>query len=316
MANNRLKGISLRTLNDLNLGLWLGEIRSEKTIGYTFYLGTPLTRVALDSARTLDLIIAGSTFCEEQLHSEGITQTNTIIQGINPRIFNPCCNSKSLLKDRFVIFSGGKFEFRKGQDIVMRAFKIFSDKHPDALLVNSWFNLWEFSLNTMAASDLIDFKFNAESYMTSMNTLFHINGIDPGRVITLPIKPPPLLANIFKNTDIGLFPNRCEGGTNLMLMEYMACGKPVIAASRTGHADIIRNDNAFNLVNCGRVAGGSPGFAGWVEPDIDEIVSALERAYDDTDLCRQKGKAAGEFLSGLTWEKAALKFYKAAEGFI
>lgn len=314
-----VKGVAIRTLNDFDLSLWLGNIQTEKTIGYTFYYGVPLSKEKCDSARKLELIVAGSSFCEEQLNKAGIEKTKTIIQGINPQIFNPANSGKSLFRDRFVIFSGGKFEFRKGNDIVIRAFKIFSDRHPDALLVNSWFNLWEFSLNTMAASTVINFAFDPKNYINSMINLYKMNGLSPDKVITLPIKSSFQLAHVYKNTDVGLFPNRCEGGTNLMLMEYMACGKPVIASAQTGHSDIISKDNAFPIETYtpAKIKNGNPlEYEGWIEPDIDEIVHLLERAYDHPEECKQKGEVAGHFLSGLTWEKAARKFYETAMEFI
>ena len=318
-TQNLLKGVSLRTLNDLDLSIWLGDIRSEITIGYTFYLGSPLTELQKASAKNLNIIIAGSSFSEVQLNNAGIENTRTIIQGINPQLFNPSSNLKSLFNDRFVIFSGGKFEFRKGQDIVLRAFKIFSDRHSDAILVNSWVNQWDFSLNTMFASCLIDFCFDSKDYVGSMNRLYQLNGIDPEKVITLSIKPSHLLSYIFKNSDIGLFPNRCEGGTNLMLMEYMACGKPVIATSKTGHSDIVREENSFSLKNYGPVStrgDHSSEYPGWVEPDIEEILDHLETAYNDPDLCKKKGEAAGESLSELTWQKSALEFYQTTREFL
>jgi len=117
---------------------------------------------------------------------------------------------------------------------------------------------------------------------------------------------------------VGLFPNRCEGGTNLILMEYMACGKPAIATIRTGHADIVNPDNAFAIEKDSSVNprhGNLSGYHGWVEPDIDEIVAHLETAYNDKEACRQKGRAAGEFLKNITWKKAALEFYEAARQF-
>ena len=317
-SNRLIKGVSIRMLNDFDLSLWLADIRSERIIGYTFYCGSHLSQPQLDMANAYDIIIAGSSFCETQLNRTGITSTKTIIQGINPQIFNPSNAPKALLKDRFVIFSGGKFELRKGQDIVLRAFKIFSDKHTDAILVNSWVNMWEFSLNTMANSAVIEFAFNMNDYMASMNHLYTMNGIDPKKVITLPIKLPYQMAYIFKNTNVGLFPNRCEGGTNLMLMEYMACGKPVIATSKTGHSDVIESERAFDLTNYIPLALRTQDhteYQGWVEPDIDEIVAYLELAYDDPGLCEQKGKASGRYLSGLTWQKAASDFYKIAKGY-
>jgi len=316
---NLVKGVSLRTLNDFDLSLWLGDIRSERTIGYTFYLGSPLPAQCLAKAKTLDLIVAGSSFCERQLNCRGIDRTKTIVQGINPQIFNPVGSSKTLLEERFVIFSGGKFEFRKGQDIVLRAFKVFSDRHPDALLVNAWYNFWEFSLDTMAASTLIDYQFDSKNYAGSMKNLYHRNGIDEKKVITLPMVSSFQLPSVFKNSDVGLFPNRCEGGTNLMLMEYMACGKPVIASAQTGHADIVRDHNAFPIKNYRvvKTRRGDPNeYADWVEPDVEEVLHHLETAYDHPDLCRQKGEAAGRFLGKLTWKTAAEAFHQTVMEFM
>jgi glycosyltransferase involved in cell wall biosynthesis len=316
---NRLRGVSIRTLNDFNLSLWLDEIRSEKVIGYTFYIGPRPTTSAIHSAGKFDLIVAGSSFCEQQLKDAGLMNTKTIIQGINPQIFNPINPSKSLFRERFVIFSGGKLEFRKGQDIVLKAFKIFSEKHSDALLINSWSNLWEFSLNTMSASNLIDFRFDISDYSASMKNLYRMNGIDPEKVITLPIKPAFQLAYVLKNTDVGLFPNRCEGGTNLMLMEYMASGKPAIATSKTGHSDIVTDKTSFAIKNYTPVhsrSGPADDYQGWVEPDMDEIIHYLETAYSDTELRTRKGEEAGSFLSGLTWKKAATEFHDTAKEFM
>ena len=98
-----VKGVAIRTLNDFDLGLWLGNIQTEKTIGYTFYYGSPLSQEQYDSAKRLEFVIAGSSFCEEQLNKAGIEKTKTIIQGINPQIFNPMNSEKSLFRDRFVV---------------------------------------------------------------------------------------------------------------------------------------------------------------------------------------------------------------------
>jgi hypothetical protein len=40
-----------------------------------------------------------------------------------------------------VVFSGGKLEHRKGQDLVIRAFVRFVQRHPDAVLVTAWGSL-------------------------------------------------------------------------------------------------------------------------------------------------------------------------------
>jgi len=46
------------------------------------------------------------------------------------------------LEDRFLIFSGGKLEFRKGQDIVLKEVSRFRKRHPETLLIALWGSLW------------------------------------------------------------------------------------------------------------------------------------------------------------------------------
>ena len=41
------------------------------------------------------------------------------------------------------------------------------------------------------------------------------------------------------SSDTALFPNRCESGTNLVAMEAMAAGIPVILSNNSGHLDLI-----------------------------------------------------------------------------
>ncbi len=68
----------------------------------------------------------------------------------------PAWRDRDFLAGRFVVFSGGKFELRKGQDVV-RAYKVLQDHHPDLVLVNAWFNPWPDVFGTMRTSLLIRF---------------------------------------------------------------------------------------------------------------------------------------------------------------
>ena len=95
----------------------------------------------------------------------------------------------------------------------------------------------------MRASPHLRWPAMTGKYGEAMTRLLAENGLDVSRVITLGPRPNALLARIYRNTDVGLFPNRCEGGTNLVLMEYMACGKPVVAVDATGHRDVVREEH-------------------------------------------------------------------------
>ena len=48
------------------------------------------------------------------------------------------------------------------------------------------------------------------------------------------------MASLLKQADIAVFPNRCEGGTNLVAMEAIACGIPTVLSANSGHLDLMR----------------------------------------------------------------------------
>lgn len=288
------------------------NLKGTVNVGYTFFEDNILPEAYIENGRKyFDVIVTGSAWCEEVLRGYGLKNVTTIIQGIDPTIFNPLYPEKEYFRDRFVVFSGGKFELRKGQDIVIKAFKHLQDRYKDVMIVNSWFNHWPESLNTMRASPHITFNATSNDYATVINQTFADNGVDLNRVITLPPYPNIMMQRIYKNSDVGLFPNRCEGGTNLVLMEYMACGKPVIASYNTGHKDVLTEKNSIRIEKSISltIANNNTDIATWEEPNLDETIEKLEWAYNNRTELRQTGKQAGEDLSKMTWQKTAQQFY-------
>lgn len=282
----------------------LFPIRGTKNYGYTFF-EYELSDSALKNASNYDIIFTGSTWNKEKLAERGIFNTEVLIQGIDPVLFYEGEKLKS--NDLFVIFSGGKFELRKGQDLVLKAFKILSEKYPDMILINAWYNMWPETVKSMYHSKHIKFEYTGETWKNFMVNLCRVNDIDGNRVFTLPITPNEKLRDVYLNSDIGLFPNRCEGGTNLVLMEYMACGKPVIASYTSGHKDVLDENNSFRIMKMNeyKISDGSKLLADWQEPEIDEIVSQLEYAYHHRDEIKAVGKRGAATMRNFTWTKSA-----------
>ncbi len=200
---------------------------------------------AVKNAVNYDIILGGSSWNETKLKEKGIKNTGVLIQGIDSELFYPVEKEKK--NDLFIIFSGGKFELRKGQDLVLKAIQILQQKFSDIILINAWYNMWPQTMQSMEVSRHIKYEHKGETWKNFMVNLCQINKIDGNKVFTLPITPNNKLRELYLNSDIGLFPNRCEGGTNLVLMEYMACGKPVIASFNSGHKDILTESNSLSL---------------------------------------------------------------------
>ncbi len=307
----------IQAIQGNNLLPWGPRIASRRRIGYTFFEDNVLSRESIrNGEENFDVVVAGSRWCEEILQDQGLRNTRTILQGVDPDIFHPRENGKQYFKDRFVVFSGGKLELRKGQDIVIRAFSHLARKYDDVFLVISWYNQWPASLQSMAASRHIHFESPNGDYQAFIRRLLESNGVPPEKVLSLPPKPNMMMPRIYQNTDIGLFPNRCEGGTNLVLMEYMACGKPVVASFASGHRDILTEENALPVFGMKKmnVRRNSTLTAVWDDPDLDETVEKLEWAYLNREKLGRIGAKAGEDLGRLTWAETARQFHQLARG--
>ncbi len=309
-----LEGVTLHCvsghdLRPMDSGQW-----DRINIGYCFFEHEIETlRHTRRAARVWDFIVAGSSWCEYQLRIGGVRQTATVLQGIDPANF-----SQLPFRDddgRFIVFSGGKFEYRKGQDLVIAAMKIFMERHRDAFLACSWGNQWPFSVATMARSPHITFRTSDDDCTTILQRTLSENGIPPERVYLAPLVDNTLIKQIYQQTDLGLFPNRCEGGNNMVMCEYMACGRTVIANDTTGHGDVITDRNALPLTSYQPLLittdNGAPS-AIWYENSIEEILFRLESAYQNRSFCHEKGAIAAEEMKQLAWSKAARRFHDIA----
>jgi glycosyltransferase involved in cell wall biosynthesis len=207
-----------------------------------------------------------------------------------------------LFAGRFTVFSGGKLEFRKGQDLVVRAFAIFAARHPDALLVTAWHSPFPGaaqSLNAESALEPIELLDGGPS-LDVIGWAVR-NGIPASQFLSIGQVPNGKMPRIYREMDIAVFPNRCEGATNLVAMECMACGVPVILAQNTGQADITAGDRCYVLARQTAVPG--PGRDGWGESDVEEIVAALEDAYADPAGRRARAERGAAFMRERSWAR-------------
>lgn len=311
---SNLPGPLLQALTDVNFDPLFPQARGAINLGYTFF-ESELTRLSVENAKNFDQVLAGSSWCRERMAEAGITNTGVLIQGVDPTVFHPIETEKA--PETFVIFSGGKFEYRKGQDLVLKATAILHQKYADLFLVTCWYNMWPQTMKNMSASRHIRFIHDQNrSWQDNMNQLYSVNGLDPSRVITLGLTPNAHLRRLYRQTDLGVFPNRCEGGTNLVLMEYMACAKPVIASFTSGHKDILTKENALlldtlseNIITDDR----KKRIARWEEPSLDELVEKIEFAYHHRKAIRNIGMRAGSDLKQYTWRDTAVTLLRFLE---
>ena len=251
---------------------------NRREIAVTFFENNPLPTEMLAALGKFTGVIAGSSWNANALRQMGLSRVHIVMQGVDTDLFRP--QDERVFRDRFVVFSGGKLEFRKGQDLVVRAFACFAKRHPEALLVACWRSPWEKRLACSINESSLCTELNLRDEPgRSIRAWLEANGIARSQYICLGAVPNRLMPEVYREADVALFPNRCEGGTNLVAMEAMSSGIPCVLSSNTGHLDLIRTDNCIPLQKQGAVKN-CCAREGWGESDLDEIVAALERVYE------------------------------------
>lgn len=250
------------------------------------------------------LLLAGSAWNGDVLRGFGIDNVAVCPQGVDTTLFRPQPR-RGVFGNRFTVFSGGKLEFRKGQDIVIAAFRIFHARHPDALLVTAWASPFPEAAADLAHSPHRTGAPSAADNPDAVSRWLAQNGIPLDSMALLPAVSNEAMAPWLSEVDAAVFASRAEGGTDLAAMEALACGVPTILSANTGHRDLIASVPCISLDRQAPVlpnpaAGGTDG---WGESDPMAVVEALERIYARREEARAAGRDAAAAMAAWSWPR-------------
>lgn len=290
-------------------GLEAQPMFGDRNVGVGAFTETNLSAQALADAGSYGRVVIHSSFNRQVLADYGVA-SDCVFQGVDPTEVSPGPKS-GRFGDRFVIFSGGKIEFRKGQDIVLAAFRAFQQRHSDALLVTAWGNFWPAIALTMQTSSLglAPLQLTPDGTDVDVNGWMQANGLPEGAYLNIGFISRENIAPLLRDCDLAVFPNRCEPGTNLVAMEAMACGVPVVLSANTGHLDLIGDDRTYALSRQQPVPDPTGNTRYWGESDVEELVEAMEHAYQNRAAARERGLAGSHWvLNNRRWDQFAAEF--------
>lgn len=278
-------------------------VTGRKNVGFMFFEHSNFDAAALERARRFDRILVGSTWNLEMLKDCGLDQVAFVMQGIDESLFYPRPRT-GMFDERFAVFSGGKLEIRKAQDVVLAAFKVFHQRHPDTVLVTAWHNPWAEMAKEISQSPYVGDAPGVDAQgQLRIAEWAEANGVPPAAFVDLGMMPHMALVQILCECNVALFPNRGEGGTNLVAMEAMASGLPCILSANTGHLDLIADDNCYALRRQSPVPSTANVTRDWGESDLDEVIEALENAYRDRAGAARRGERGAAFMKQFTWQR-------------
>jgi tetratricopeptide (TPR) repeat protein/glycosyltransferase involved in cell wall biosynthesis len=275
----------------------------QQTIALVALENTHLDNPALAAAKSCRAIVTGSTWNADILKSYGLEPIQTAFQGIDPTLFYPG-EKGNLFGDRFVIFSSGKLSYSQGQDIAIAAFKAFQTRHPDALLLTSW---WADSPSALASLNYSKYEFgspifNSQGQLETAQWLSR-NGLTEEYFLVLEPIAYAMLSQVLKQVDVTVFSNRCEAGLNPVAIASLACGVPTVLSNNTGHRDWIQQNLGYPLQSQRQVKAPTDlgGIEGWGESDVEELVETLEYLYTHRAEAQQRSLTAADFVRSRPW---------------
>jgi len=287
------------------------DLFGKPSIGFVFLEDAAVSADNVRGANQLALMIAGSSWNAGLLRAVGVRNVATVLQGVDCELFQPR-PSTGRFGGRFVVFSGGQSSLRKGQDLVLLAFRAFAQRHRDALLMTAWHSPWpERAESFSAGAALPPPPRRADGSLDPTGWAVEA-GVEAGQFLDLGSVPNCELPNVLAEASVALFPNRAEGGTNLIAMECLASGIPTILSANTGHLDLIAHTGTFAALRQRPLTAAIPGLrstAEWGESDVEELVELLEQAYTRRDDALSRAASAVDAMRELSWERQIAKLH-------
>ena len=151
-----------------------------------------------------------------------LDQVHVVPLGVDAELFPPAPVRQD---DKTIFFNCGKWEIRKGHDILIEAFKKLTEEHDNV-------ELWMMCSN----------PFNSEEENARWHQLYN----HPKVKLIPRAETQAEVYNIMSQVDCGVFPSRGEGW-NLELLEMMAAGKHVVATEYSAHTEFCSEENSYLL---------------------------------------------------------------------
>jgi glycosyltransferase involved in cell wall biosynthesis len=275
---------------------------AEHNVAIAVFENSRISAAGLEEAKCVRTWITGSQFNARILRDHGISNPHVILQGVDTSLFFPGPRTE-LWGNQFLIFSGGKLEYRKGQDLVIAAVRAFRQRHPETILVFAWHNAWPLTITELPVGGIVnDLPPVHSDGRIEIAPWLRRYGVDLFLDLGSPLNWQ--MPTMLRDMDVAIFPSRAEGATNFAAMECLACGIPTILSANSGHLDIISDEICYPLRSQkpARPTGFFPDVDGWGESSVDEIVETLEGVYQNREKARRRAAAGVEAMRKISWE--------------
>lgn len=234
------------------------RIGSGQLFGFPFFEITKFDEKRINHLSSTDHIIVASSWAKSAVQSQlgDVVPISVCPLGVDGSIFHGKDAEEKAPRDKCVFINCGKWEVRKGHDILLKGFQ-------SAFSNNENVELWMMASNPFLSAKETD---EWERYYRS-----------DSRVRLIPRQPTHhAVAEVMKSATCGVFPSRAEGW-NLELLEMIATNKPVIATNYSAHTEFCDDTNCM-LIDISEMEIADDGK--WFNGDVGEWASLDEGPFD------------------------------------
>jgi len=224
-----------RYLCDINapfLKIWhqfdlLEHVGRGKYFAFPFFELDTFNDIEINSLRVPNGIFATSKWAANIISNHVNTPTFVAPLGVDLSLFDPVkYNNVSPSSDKYVFINIGKWEVRKGHDILL---ELFTNAFPNNNNVELWILASETTNSYSSPTEIQQWK-----NMYKHDNIKIFSGFNNHADI----------AKLISQANCGIFPSRAEGW-NMELLECMAMNKPVIATNYSAHTEFCNTDNSY-----------------------------------------------------------------------
>jgi glycosyltransferase involved in cell wall biosynthesis len=266
-----------------------------KYFAMPFFELDTLSSIEKTSLSVPDHIFVTSQWAKEILLNNGIKSPIDIVPlGVDRNIFDLDHYVSTKDNSKYIFLNIGKWEIRKGHDILL---ELFEKAFPAETDVELHILASEHTNSYSSADELKSWK---NLYNKPRIKLY--SGVNTHREV----------AQIIANSDCGLYPSRAEGW-NMELLETMSMNKPVIATNYSSHTEFCNHDNAFliDIKNTEKAIDGKAfiGQGNWAkigQSEKNQIIDYMRHCYNNRLSTNTGGvKTAKEY----SWINSANAMY-------
>lgn len=275
----------LRIWHQFDMSMFVGK---GKRIGFPIFELDTFTDIEKHHLNSLDLLIVCTQWAKTVCENNGIRTPIKIVNlGVDRNIFNV----KELHNKTTTFFNIGKWELRKGHDVLIQAFQKAFTANDDVTLFMCCHN----------------------PFLTTNDASPWVNLYKHPKIKILPrLTSQEEVAKMINVSHCGLFLSRAEGW-NLGLLEAMSCGRHVITTNYSGHTEFCNTHNSmliepsgFTKAYDGKWFFGHGKWMDFTSSDIDTIANYMKDIHalnkSGKLLLNEEGiKTASQF----TWQNAA-----------